>query len=265
MANVVGMISPPPVLDAASFAAIAAEMTQEDELREALIKRSRDVLKLSKNAIYALHRGDVQRAGGMVHEAKEQAKRELLPTAVAHPTLRYGALGSALEEWAEAAIFQEFLATGRIASLAELEIANREEYLGGLMDFTGELGRYAVLRATARDREAVARAREAADQIHAQLITFDFRNGNLRRKYDAVKYTLKKLEQIVYELTLASMATGFVPKGAAEEGPAPGGEGEGEEEEEGGGGAGGGGGPPHLGRGGRGAKRGRTERGGGRA
>ena len=29
---------------------------------------------------------------------------------------------------------------------------------------------------------------------------FDFRNGNLRKKYDSLKYTLKKLEQIIYEL-----------------------------------------------------------------
>ena len=61
------------------------------------------------------------------------------------------------------------------------------------MDFTGELGRYAVLRATDRDVGAVRGCVAVVDALHAQLLAFDFRNGVLRRKYDTVKYTLKKL------------------------------------------------------------------------
>lgn len=35
-----------------------------------------------------------------------------------------------------------------------------------------------------------------------QLLQFDFRNGNLRKKFDALKYTLKKMENTTYELSL---------------------------------------------------------------
>lgn len=52
--------------------------------------------------------------------------------------------------------------------------------------FTGELNRFAVLRATARDVEGVKRCRDVADALFAQLMLFDWRNGNLRRKFDAV-------------------------------------------------------------------------------
>ena len=52
--------------------------------------------------------------------------------------------------------------------------------------FTGELNRFAVLRATARDVEGVKRCRDVADGLFAQLMLFDWRNGNLRRKFDAV-------------------------------------------------------------------------------
>lgn len=58
-----------------------------------------------------------------------------------------------------------------------------------------ELNRYAVLRATARDIDGVLRCRDVCDQLFGQLMLFEWRNGNLRRKFDAVKYTVKKLEQ----------------------------------------------------------------------
>lgn len=172
-----------------------SQMIAEDELRETLIKRSREVLKLSKNSIYSLHRGQVAVATAQVAQAKELAKRDLLPLIVSNPQLRHGALSAALEEYAEAAVFAGFLAHGRVPTMAEVEIVTKEEYLGGVMDFTGELNRYAVLRATARDIEAVRRCRDIVDGLFAQLMLFDWRNGQLRRKFDAVKYTVKKLEQ----------------------------------------------------------------------
>ncbi len=36
----------------------------------------------------------------------------------------------------------------------------------------------------------------------SQLAKFDFRNGPLRRKFDAVKYAVKKLEGILYDLAI---------------------------------------------------------------
>ena len=32
---------------------------------------------------------------------------------------------------------------------------------------------------------------------------FDLRNGSIRKKYDSLKYTLRKLENTLYELSLA--------------------------------------------------------------
>lgn len=262
------------LLASSDFETMRQQMVHEDEQREALIKKSREVLKLSKNSIYALHRNEVAKANEMVAQAKEMAKRDLLPLVANNPQLRYGALSGALEEFAEACIFAAFLGQGRIPTLAELEICTKEEYLGGVMDFTGELNRYAVLRATARDIEAVKRCRDVADALFAQLMLFDWRNGQLRRKFDAVKYTLKKLEQVIYELTLASSGAPVIPKsgdmpeppaapsgGSGDDSMAGGGEGGYDDGQGGGGGAGEGDGEDGGGgsRGGRGAKRGRFE------
>ena len=171
-------------VNAEEFASIIRSMQEEDEQREQLIKKSRDVLKCSKQAIYALQRSDPAKADALIAEGKQGAK-VLIAATVALPHLRFGALSSALEEWAEAAIFSVFLKEQRIPTMAELEIVNRDEYLGGVMDFCGEVNRFAVLAATRRDAAAVGAAREAVDALLAQLMLFDFRNGNLRRKYGA--------------------------------------------------------------------------------
>ena len=44
---------------------------------------------------------------------------------------------------------------------------------------------------------------------------FDLRNGGIRKKYDSLKYTVKKLENTLYELSLAE--AGFKPEMEADE------------------------------------------------
>lgn len=95
-----------------------------------------------------------------------------------------------------------FLKEGRLVRKDELGLVTDEEYLLGLCDVAGELGRHAVHRATERDIAAVRRVRELLDALLGELLQFDFRNGELRRKYDGVKYSVQKVEQLLYELAL---------------------------------------------------------------
>ena len=75
-----------------------------------------------------------------------------------------------------------------------------------MLDFTGELNRYCVAKATARDVAAVTRCRDIVDALMGIFLKFDFRNGALRKKYDGLKYTLRKMENTLYELSLSSAA-----------------------------------------------------------
>ncbi|GFH13080.1 translin, partial [Haematococcus lacustris] len=124
----------------------------------------------------------------------EGIAQELLPVIQQHPSLRAGSYAASMEEYAEAQAFLYFLREGRLVSAKELTLVEPEEYLGGILDMTGELNRYAVLRATARDTAAVARCRDLVDSMMGKFLQLNLRNGNLRKKYDVLKYTLKKLE-----------------------------------------------------------------------
>jgi predicted translin family RNA/ssDNA-binding protein len=174
-----------------------------DAQRDAIIKRSRDMQKAAKTAVYCLQRGDLAAASRELLVV-EKIVAELQPTLAGEPTLRYGSYAAAMEEYAEAAIFRHYLQAGCLLPSRELPLCVRDEYLGGLLDFTGELNRYAVLRATARDVASVTRCRDLVDAVFGAFLRFDLRNGALRKKFDALKYTLKKMESLLYEMQLAS-------------------------------------------------------------
>ena len=50
------------------------------------------------------------------------------------------------------------------------------------------------------------KCRDVVDALMGIFLKFDFRNGALRKKYDALKYTLKKMENTLYELSLSDAA-----------------------------------------------------------
>ena len=68
-------------------------------------------------------------------------------------------------QWAEGMIFKCFLTEGRVPTMSEMPMLTRDEYLGGVLDFAGELNRHAVLRATERDTAAVRRCRDVIDAL----------------------------------------------------------------------------------------------------
>ncbi|GFR43963.1 hypothetical protein Agub_g5106, partial [Astrephomene gubernaculifera] len=211
------------VISESDWQHLGAHLAAYDEQREALIKKCRDMQKLAKQAVYSLHRGEAARAEQQLDKTESLA-RELLPALAKYPSLRPGSYSAAIEEYAEAKAFSVFLREGRLVRSEELPLAEPEEFLGGVLDFTGELNRYAVARATQRDRAAVQRCRDLVDGLMGRFLQFDLRNGSLRKKFDALKYTLKKMESTLYELALTE-AMGFKVEAAGMEPDAAGGSG----------------------------------------
>jgi len=193
-------------LDEADFESMREAMCVFDEQRDTVIKRSRDITKASKVAIYCLHRNEMEKADAQIALAL-QAADELLPLVEQNPSLRSsGSYSGGLEEYAEAAIFAHFIRTGAVLASSAIPRCDRDEYLGGVLDFTGELNRYCVARATERDVSSVKKCRDVVDALMGIFLQFDFRNGALRKKYDGLKYTLKKMENTLYEMSLTSAA-----------------------------------------------------------
>merc|ERR1712224_684847 len=78
-----------------------------------------------------------------------------------------------------------------------------EQYLMGLIGGARELERYAVNRGKALDLRSVEVCLSTVQSLEQALMQFDFRNSHLRRSFDTVTYTVKKLEEVCYEVGMS--------------------------------------------------------------
>ncbi len=189
------------MLDIKTFEEIRVKMAEFDKRREEVIKGSRSVVKLSKQAIYAVHRGDLKGAKGFLDQMKELLNH--LDEAVKdYPKLVYsGSFKVAIQEYVEAYCYYDYVAEGRIPSYKELGVGH-EYYLLGLCDLTGELVRKAINAAINGDYDSSRKIKELVDEIYGEFLKMDITDGELRKKYDGIKYDLKKLEGMVFDLKM---------------------------------------------------------------
>ena len=179
---------------------IRERMEAYDKLREELIKASRDVQKLSKQAIFAVHRGNLKESRQKLDQSRAIAQ-SILERMKDSISLRQGAVSNCIEEWAEGMLFLEWMTSRKLLTKAELGIVNDVEYVGGLSDFTGEIGRVAVAYATNRNIDGVKEVMQTDVIVLSALAELNV-TGRYSKKVDAVAMNLRKVEDIVYELTL---------------------------------------------------------------
>jgi len=181
------------------FNEIREKLASYDSKREELIKKARELLKISKQVIYSIHRENTKESLSNLNKANK-IKKELDKIASFDQKLFFEASYSdACQEYAEAVCYYDFIQNKRIPSFKDLGISY-EDYLMGICDLTGELTRKAVSLATKRKPKEVEKIKRFVEDIYGEFLKFDLRNGSLRKKYDSIKWNLKKLEEVMYDL-----------------------------------------------------------------
>lgn len=188
------------MLDKKDFQEMRNEIEQYDEKREELIRQARDIIKLSKQIIYAVHRKEMDDAQKSVDEIKKIAAKAAEKVRK-DPKLDIGSFKEGTQEYVEAVAYFYFEKEKRLPTRKELNV-DSEYYLLGLCDLTGELVRNAVNSGIKEDAKKVIEIKEFVDELYDEMMQFDLRNSELRRKVDAVKWDLKKLDDLVFGLKL---------------------------------------------------------------
>jgi predicted translin family RNA/ssDNA-binding protein len=168
--------------------------------RGLIINRSRDILQAAKETIFATHRQDYAAAAQHLTRA-EEILQDLSRTCDKGNRLRFeGSYKAALEEYVEAKFFLQVMQGKK---LDEIKIGNigPEEYIGGLADLTGELVRQAVLQSTRKSYQNIEKYREISEEIVGFMLKL-YLTGSSRQKFDEAKRNLKRLEEILYDLSL---------------------------------------------------------------
>ena len=181
-------------IDKADFAAMRKELEDYDIKREHLIRDSRDIIRLSKQIIYSVHREELKQAESLAKKIRADVKK--LPS----DDFSTGMKKVALQEFVEAVALLDFVSSNRIPSRKALNV-DTEAYLCGICDLSGELLRLAVNKAIKKQDKEVLEIRGFVEEIYGEFLQLDLRNGELRKKSDQIKWNMQKLEDIAYSIS----------------------------------------------------------------
>jgi translin len=169
--------------------AIREEWTQQDQVRDLTLQRSRLLIRHSANSIRATHRRDYAQARALLQEAAQAAEIMQAEAAPFGDIASAGYLLDALKEYAEAALVLAFVTENDLPDPASLGMPNAP-YLNGMGEAAGELRRFALDAMRRDDLEQAERVLGIMDEIYSHLVTMDFPDTltrGLRRTTDMVR------------------------------------------------------------------------------
>ena len=200
------------------------ELTAKHQAREEGLRISRAVIRLSANAIRAVHRLDFDTARRLLQEANEQLA-ETAPILESQPEIYFaGFLSDARKEYSEGNVTLALISGTPLPQPADLGV-DVAPYLNGMAESIGELRRFILDRLRRDDAADCERFLEVMDEIYNLLMTMDFPEGvtaGLRRSTDAMRGVLERtrgdltmaMRQRHLESSLAAWQQAQGPRGA---------------------------------------------------
>ena len=185
------------MLNKKEFGKIRQEMHNIDLKREEVIQTSREIISLSKQVIYAAQRNDLKEAESAIKTIKDKVKKLRKVNINTDTNIN----SVAFQEYVEAVAFYEFVKNKRVPTRTSLNVS-AEDYLAGLCDLTGELVRKAIYDVIHKKFDEAEKIKELVHDIYGEFLKLHLRNGELRKKSDSIKWNLKKLEEVMYDISM---------------------------------------------------------------
>ncbi|KAI4490916.1 hypothetical protein M0802_010590 [Mischocyttarus mexicanus] len=80
-----------------------------------------------------------------------------------------------------------------------------EDFLMGLLQLSAELSRFAVNSVTNGDYNRPIEIAKFVNELNAGFRLLNLKNDALRKRFDALKYNVKKIEEVVYDLSIRGL------------------------------------------------------------
>ncbi len=173
---------------------IRAEFTAKNQVRDATLNRSRELIRYCALSIRAIHRHEWDEAEQLLATARNAAVVMSADLTNYHDMYEAGYTQDALKEVVEAHLLYAFVRDGEIPSPADLHVPPAA-YLNGLAEAANELRRFVL------DLVRLGRCAEAEpflsmmDDVYSHLVTMDFPDaltGGLRRSTDVLRGVLER-------------------------------------------------------------------------
>ena len=185
------------MLNKEDFSQIRKEMHDLEGKRESIIQLSREIITVSKQIIYAAQRNDLNEAESLIKNIKDKIKNLKKINIFLDTNIN----AVAFQEYVEAVAFFEFVKNKKIPTKKSLGVS-AEDYLCGLCDLTGELVRKAIYHVIHKNYKEAEKIKELVHDIYGEFLKLHLRNGELRKKSDSIKWNLKKLEEVMYDISM---------------------------------------------------------------
>ena len=181
------------------FEEIQNILDAKDEIRENVIKLSRQVVRNSSIAIKYIHEMNYEKALELMKK-NESIIQEIIRTTVNHPEYFYWNFTlSALQEHVEAKIFFSIITDDLLPTWNDLNVP-LYSYVLGLADVVGELRRSCVRDLKNRDLKSAVKKFEFMDELYTRLNLLTYPNAllsSLRPKIDVARILLERTESEV--------------------------------------------------------------------
>ena len=170
------------------------QLNDRNRDREQALAVSREVVRMSANAIRAVHRADFEEARGLVQKGAARLK-EAEHIRQDNPLIyNAGFMNDARKEFTEANVTLAVISGGPLPGMEELGV-DPSSYLNGMAEVIGELRRYILDRLRSDQVERCQEMMELMDEIYGVLVTVDFPEavtGGLRHTTDAMRGILER-------------------------------------------------------------------------
>lgn len=161
--------------------------------KEKVLDMSRKITWYSKQAIMAIHRGELGRAKRRLGLAQKIIDR-IESVCAGHPDLKYtGGLFSAYQEYVEAHVFLKLVKEGKFPNPKELGIPSTSFVLG-LADVVGEFRRRVLDSLRSGDLGGAEECLNIMEEIYTELTRVEnsyLLASNLRRKCDVARHLIE--------------------------------------------------------------------------
>lgn len=83
-----------------------------------------------------------------------------------------------------------------------------EDYLQGILQMSSELSRFSINCVAKGDTRRPKRIFKTLSDLQQAFSELNLKNDHLRRMFDGLKYDVKKVEQVIYDITIRGLDTG---------------------------------------------------------
>lgn len=173
---------------------IRADLTRRNDVRDATLRRSRELVRLCANSIRAVHRHEFDEAAGLLAQARAAADAMVTDLAALPDLYFTGYTQDALKELAEAHLVYAFVTGGPLPTPEDLHVPS-STFLNGMSEAASEMRRFALDMIRLGHVEEALPYLAIMDEVYSQQITIDFPDaitGGLRRQTDVLRGILER-------------------------------------------------------------------------